>query len=80
MQVILVHGMGRTALSMLRLRRELRHAGHRVSLLGYVAAIEPFARILLRVQERFANIAAGGSYVVVGHSLGGVLARAALAR
>jgi alpha/beta hydrolase family protein len=80
MQVLLVHGMGRTPLSMLRLGRKLRRAGHTVGLLGYVAAVEPFARIVRRMQERFARIAAGGPYVVVGHSLGGLLTRAALGR
>jgi hypothetical protein len=60
MQVLLVHGMGRTPLSMLRLGRKLRRAGHTVNLLGYVAALEPFARIVLRVQERFARTAARG--------------------
>ena len=78
MQVLLVHGMGRTPLSMLRLGRKLRREGHTVNLLGYMAAVEPFARIVRRMQERFARIAAGGPYVVVGHSLGGLLTRAAL--
>lgn len=80
MQVLLLHGMGRTALSMLRLGRQLRREGYTVNRLGYVTAVEPFARIVLRVQERFARAAAGGPYVVVGHSLGGLLARAALGR
>jgi pimeloyl-ACP methyl ester carboxylesterase len=78
MQVLLVHGMGRTPLSMLRLGRKLRRAGHTVDLLGYVAAVESFARIVLRVQERFARTATRGRYVVVGHSLGGLLTRVAL--
>jgi hypothetical protein len=78
MQVLLVHGMGRTPLSMLRLGRKLRRAGHTVNLLGYSAAVEPFARIVLRLQERFARTAARGPYIVVGHSLGGLLTRAAL--
>jgi hypothetical protein len=78
MQALLVHGMGRTTLSMLRLGRKLRRAGHTVNVLGYVAAVESFTRIVLRVQERFASTAARGPYVVVGHSLGGLLARAAL--
>jgi pimeloyl-ACP methyl ester carboxylesterase len=78
MQALLVHGMGRTPLSMLRLRRRLRRAGHAVDVLGYMTAVEPFARIVLRIQERFARTAARGPYVVVGHSLGGLLTRAAL--
>jgi pimeloyl-ACP methyl ester carboxylesterase len=78
MQALLVHGMGRTPLSMFRLGRKLRRAGHTVDVLGYTTSVEPFARIVRRVQERFTRIAARGPYVVVGHSLGGLLARAAL--
>jgi hypothetical protein len=78
MQVLLVHGMGRTPLSMLRLGRKLRRVGHTVDVFGYMTAAEPFARIVLRVQQRFARTAARGPYVVVGHSLGGLLTRAAL--
>jgi hypothetical protein len=77
-QALLVHGMGRTPLSMLRLGRKLRREGHTVDVFGYMTAVEPFAKIVLRVQERFARTAARGPYVVVGHSLGGLLTRAAL--
>src|SRR3954447_18368773 len=78
MQVLLIHGMGRTALSMVRLAREVRRAGHPVRLLGYVAAVEPFARIVHRVRENFVKAGTAGPYAVVGHSLGGLLARVAL--
>jgi alpha/beta hydrolase family protein len=78
MQVLLIHGMGRTVLSMLRLGRELRSAGHTVHQVGYVAALESYSRILGRVRGRLARAAARGPYAVVGHSLGGLLARAAL--
>ena len=64
MQVLLVHGMGRTPLSMLPLGRKLRRAGHIVNLIGYVAAVEPFARIVLGVQERFVRTAARGPYPI----------------
>lgn len=80
MQVLLVHGMGRTALSLYRLARELDSEGHKASLLGYVAAVEPFGRIVSRIHRRLAQLAREGSpYAVVGHSLGGLLVRAALA-
>jgi hypothetical protein len=65
---------------MLHLGRRLRRAGHTVNVLGYVAAVESFAGIVRRVQERFARTAVRGPYVVVGHSLGGLLARAAVGR
>src|SRR3954469_6129068 len=79
MQVILIHGMGRTALSMLRLGRAIRRAGHPVHLFGYVAAVEPFARIADRARRECARLGARGPYAIVGHSLGGLLARVALA-
>lgn len=40
MDLILVHGMGRTPLSMLRLRRRLRRAGHHPILFGYSPTFE----------------------------------------
>jgi pimeloyl-ACP methyl ester carboxylesterase len=80
MHVVLVHGMGRTPLSMLRLARTLRRAGHGVSVLGYVAAVESFGRILGRIASRLGGSGARGPYAVVGHSMGGLLARAALAQ
>ena len=79
MRVVLVHGLGRTPLSMVRLARSLRKAGHATELIGYIAALEPFERIRLRVRARLLASAAAGTYAAVGHSLGGVLLRAALA-
>jgi hypothetical protein len=70
--------MGRTALSMLRLRRWLIRSGHRVSSVGYIAAIDSVPRILKRVQRGLEAAAAHGPYVVIGHSLGGLLARMSL--
>jgi pimeloyl-ACP methyl ester carboxylesterase len=78
MQVLLIHGMGRTPLSLLRLRREIRRSGHTADLVGYVAAVEPLARIVRRVGEHCARVAEAGRYVIVGHSMGGLLARMAL--
>jgi alpha-beta hydrolase superfamily lysophospholipase len=79
MRLLLVHGMGRTPLSMARLARFLRREGHRVERLGYVAAVESFDRIRRRVRHRLETMAATGDpYAVVGHSLGGLALRAAL--
>jgi pimeloyl-ACP methyl ester carboxylesterase len=78
MQVLLLHGMGRTALSMFRLGRELKRTGHTVRWVGYVAAVEPFARIIRRVRQECVRAGAAGPYAIVGHSLGGLLARVAL--
>jgi len=79
MRVVLVHGLGRTPLSMARLARSLRTAGHPTDLVGYIAALEPFERIRMRVRACLVECASSGPYAAIGHSLGGVLLRAALA-
>jgi pimeloyl-ACP methyl ester carboxylesterase len=78
-RLLLVHGMGRTPLSLARLARFLRREGHRVERLGYVAALEPFDRIRRRVRRRLEALAATGEpYALIGHSLGGLALRASL--
>jgi alpha/beta hydrolase family protein len=80
LHVLLVHGMGRTPLSLFRLARHLRHAGHRPQVIGYVAAVERFPTIRDRVRRRLELAAGSGQpYAAIGHSLGGLLVRAALA-
>ena len=79
MRLLLVHGMGRTPLSLTRLTRFLQGRGHRPERLGYVAAVEGFERIRTRVRRRLEALAlAGEPYAVIGHSLGGLALRAAL--
>jgi hypothetical protein len=78
MNVLLVHGMGRTPLSMWRLARSLRRAGMATELFGYVAAWQPVDQIVDRLRVRIEGMA-DGDYVVIGHSLGGLLLRAAVA-
>lgn len=75
--VLLVHGMGRTPLSMLVLAARLRRAGAVPHHVGYVSAIERFDRIAARVAARMAALQ---PILAVGHSLGGLLLRAALAQ
>lgn len=79
MRILLVHGLGRTPLSMLALARHLRRRGHVTECAGYVAAVEPFERIRDRIVARLRVHAAAGPCVAIGHSLGGVLLRAAIA-
>jgi hypothetical protein len=79
MRLLLVHGMGRTPLSLTRLTRFLQTTGYRPERLGYVAAVESFERIRTRVRRRLEALArAGEPYAVIGHSLGGLALRAAL--
>jgi len=79
MQLLLVHGLGRTPLSLAGLSRFLRRQGHHVERVGYLAAIEPFEQIQRRVRGRLERLARSGQpYGVIGHSLGGLALRAAL--
>lgn len=79
MRLLLVHGMGRTSLSLARLARYLRKEGYQVERLGYVAALESFDRICRRVRFRLEALARTGQpYAVIGHSLGGLALRAAI--
>jgi hypothetical protein len=77
MDVVLIHGMGRTPLSMLRLRRRLRRSGHRAILFGYSPTFETLegasARLMRLIERRIR-----GDYALVGHSLGSVIIRTAL--
>jgi len=79
MRVLLVHGLGRTPLSMWRLGRDLRRAGAQPRLFGYVPAIERFDRIVRRLQRQMEQLAKA-EYAAVGHSLGGLLLRVAVAQ
>jgi pimeloyl-ACP methyl ester carboxylesterase len=79
MLVLLVHGLGRTPLSLFGLAPALRRAGHRTRFFGYLPTFEPLPRIVRRLVARLCEIAADGRPVgLVGHSLGGLLLRAAL--
>lgn len=76
--VLFVHGMGRTPLSGWPLLQRLRRHGLATRSFGYSAALADFDSIVQRLAKRLQRIAAEGDYLVVGHSLGGVLLRAAM--
>ena len=78
MQLLFVHGMGRSPLSGGLLLWLLKRAGFRVRVFGYSVSFDDFVGIRARLVERISQVAAQGDYVLVGHSLGGVLLRAAL--
>jgi len=79
MQTLFVHGMGRTPFSAWGLLRLLRGAGFDTQTLGYCTALEDFERITARLSSRIIRLARRGDYILIGHSLGGVLLRGALA-
>jgi len=77
--VLLVHGLGRTPLSLQGLARTLRRAGHRTTLFGYYAFAEHYDRIVARLASKLRAMARTPQPVaLIGHSLGGLLLRHAL--
>ncbi len=79
MNILLIHGLGRSPLSMWSLAQGLREAGHEPVFFGYVALVQSFDEIVRALRDRLRHLSTLGPYGVVSHSLGGVLARAALA-
>lgn len=78
MEVLFVHGMGRTRRSARPMLRTLAKSGLTTSTFGYSVILETFDAIRLRLETRLHELSELGDYVLVGHSLGGVLLRAAL--
>jgi pimeloyl-ACP methyl ester carboxylesterase len=78
MHALFIHGMGRSTLSGWPLLRRLRPVLHSASSFSYSAASENFPAITARLAERISAIAERTDYALIGHSLGGVLLRAAL--
>jgi pimeloyl-ACP methyl ester carboxylesterase len=80
MRVLLIHGLGRTPLSLLGLARDLRRAGHQPQMCAYIGALEAYSAIAARVRRRLQAAAATHEpYAAIGHSLGGLILRSALA-
>jgi thioesterase domain-containing protein len=78
MQVLFVHGMGRSPLSGWPLLARLRRAGLHTHNFGHLVSHQSYDTIVGRLKERLTQIGSNGDYAVVGHSLGGVLLRQAL--
>ena len=79
MNAILIHGMGRTPLSQLLLAKRLRRHGFAVHLFGY-STLQSFNTCVTRLAARVRALDTDTPFVLVGHSLGCVLIRAALPR
>jgi pimeloyl-ACP methyl ester carboxylesterase len=80
MNLLLVHGLWRTPASFLLLVRRLRGWGYSPQQFGYAAVAQRYDAIVARLAQRMDALAALGPYVVIGHSLGGILLRSALPR
>lgn len=78
MDLVLIHGMGTTPVSMMLLRRRLRQAGHNPVLFGYYPTFEGLQSAVARLVSLIDRRVDTGHYALVGHSLGTVIIRAAL--
>jgi pimeloyl-ACP methyl ester carboxylesterase len=78
MQILFVHGLGRSPLCGAALLRQLRSQGCQTSNFSYLAALESVDSITARLVRSIRRMASKGDYVLIGHSLGGVLLRLAL--
>ena len=78
MNILFVHGMGRSPLSSYFFLKHLRKEGHRTHTFFYIAAKESVDGICERLSLTLKDLSEKGPYVVIGHSLGGVLLRKTL--
>lgn len=77
-QVVLIHGMGRTAVSMLPLARALTRAGYHTHRFGYASRSMTVTEAAEGLAARVARLEAahpGARIHFVGHSLGNILVR-----
>lgn len=90
MRVFVIHGMGRTPVSMWLLALRLKTAGYRPSLFGYAVTLADLEAIKGRLVERVHEVLAADAddrpadgpkvaprYAIIGHSLGNLVARLA---
>jgi hypothetical protein len=79
MQLLLVHGLGRTPLSLFGRAAFLRARSHHTRFFGYSSTFESVPRILRRLTRVLRDLATRGAPVgLVGHSLGWVFLRTTL--
>ena len=81
MLILLVHGLGRTQLSLFRLASALRSAGHQTRFFAYWPTFEPLDHIIRRLTKLLHSLSRCNKAIgLLGHSLGGLLLRLALDR
>ncbi|MEQ1544368.1 hypothetical protein [Methyloglobulus sp.] len=78
MHAIIIHGMGRTPLSMCFLATRLRAAGIKISLFAYTATFEDWGVCTKKLCAFIDKRVGEEDFIVIAHSLGTVLTRAVL--
>jgi len=81
-QIVLLHGLGRTKTAMWYLERRLEEAGYRVHNIGYRSLDEDMGEIVAHVAEKISDAGTLNAPKLhfVAHSLGGLVARAYIAK
>lgn len=80
MNIMLIHGQGRTPVSMSLLGWRLSRRGYKVHYFAYFVAWQRFEDIVDRLVRTIRREIGDEPYALVTHSLGGLIARAALPR
>lgn len=75
MKIFLIHGMGRSPLSMIFLQYRLAKLGHQPKLFGYSPTFESLDRVTDRLVDVIDREVASRPYALLGHSLGSVIIR-----
>ena len=78
LQALFVHGMGRTSLSGWPLLWRLKRAGMKTGTFSYMVSLDDSESIIKRLVSKILTLSTKEDYVLIGHSLGGVLIRAAV--
>jgi len=77
--VILLHGIGRTPFDMLAMAIGAKNAGFRVRNWGYRSRRKPILELASELEEEVQRLSSVSTIHFVGHSMGGLVARALLA-
>lgn len=78
MDIVLIHGQGRSPLSMTLLGWRLSRKGHTIRYFGYTPMLQSFESITARFIQTIRDEIGGQPYAIVSHSLGGIITRASL--
>ena len=73
--VVLLHGMGRSWISMALLGLRLRRSGYETHLFGYSPRRESLDELSQRLKALIDNEVKASAYNLIGHSLGNIIVR-----